>query len=255
MPKARAAALRALELDETLAEAHTSLGAIKHLYEWDWAGAEREFQRALDLNRNYATAHQWYAEYLRMMGRHEESLRQMQRARELDPLSPIIHAGVGWCYYAAREFDQAIRECQKAVEITPDFGMASACLAEAYLEAGLVNENIAEVERWQTLRGRAPQEVTKGRRAYERGGLKGYWRFRLERARERIRKGEDQNLTFVAGGYARLGEKDAALAWLERAYEERDPALGDINVGVRFDSLRSDPRFKDLQRRMNFPQN
>lgn len=254
MPKAKAAALRALELNESLAEAHTSLGAIKHVYEWDWSGAEREFQRSIELNPNYATAHQWYAEYLRTMGRHEESLREMRRARGLDPLSPMINAGVGWCYYSARQFDWAIRECQKAVEMTPDFRMASSCLAQAYLQAGLVNEHFAEIERFLTLQGEAPQVVAQFRRAYERGGLKGYWRFRLKRVSERIRKGEHRTITDLAALYAWLGEKDAALAWLEKAYEERDPWLMDINTRVEFDSLRADPRFQDLVRRMNFPE-
>jgi tetratricopeptide (TPR) repeat protein len=250
MPKAKREAMDALERDEMLAEAHTSLAAIKHTYDWDWAGAEREFVRAIELNSNYATAHQWYAEYLRTMGRLEEALGEMKRALELDPLSPIIHAGVGWTYYYARQYDSAIEQCRKTLEMHPDFLMAHNCLAAAYREMGLVEELILERQTTAGLVGGNPDRV---RRAYEAGGLKGYWRFFVDRAKQRMSKGKYVSKVWPAAVYALLGEKEEALAWLEKAYRERDPWLMDINVRAEFDSLRDDPRFQDLLRRMNFP--
>ncbi len=254
MPKAKAALMKALALDDTLGEAYTSLAAIKQIYEWDWAGAERAFNRALELDPNYATAHQWYAEYLRTMGRHDEAIREMKRALELDPVSLIINAGLGWCYYYARQFDLAIEPCRKALELEPDFGMARSCLLNAYLQAGAVDELIAERQRFARLRGASQGEVAEIRRIYEAGGLEGLWRLGIERWKERMAKGEYVSKVFwLAADHAQLGEKEEALAWLEKAYRERDSWLMDINVRVEFDPLRDEPRLQDILRRMNFP--
>jgi Tfp pilus assembly protein PilF len=131
-PKAKAAAIKALEIDEHLAEAHNSLALVKLYYDWDFPAAEREFKRALELNPNYATAHQWYGEYLMVTGRFDESLAEMRRAQELDPLSPIINTAVGYAFWHARRYDQAIEQLRKTLEMEPNFLPALSYLGMAY---------------------------------------------------------------------------------------------------------------------------
>jgi tetratricopeptide (TPR) repeat protein len=141
--KARDAAEKAMVLDVTLSEPHVALALIKEQYDWDWIGAEREFRQALKLNPNYATAHQWYGEFLIFMGRTEESLRALRRAKELDPLSPIINTQVGYPYYCARQYDAAIVEFKKALELEPNFAPALNYLARSYQSQGLDDEAMA----------------------------------------------------------------------------------------------------------------
>jgi len=251
-PRGRAAALKALEIDDSLAEAHISLASAKFEYDWEWAAAEKEFLRGLELNPGYATGHQWYAEYLRAVGRQEEGLAEMKRALELDPLSLIINTSLGWQYVYARQYEKAIEQCRKTVEMEPGFRSAHWCLTDAYLAAGRGADAVPEIQAAAKLDGATPEQVAAIRQAYERAGIKGLWQLRLEVL------GKDARRVYVrptefAQAYAQLGEKDQAMAWLEKAYDERDGFVAYIKTWPEYDPLRGDPRFQALLRRMKFP--
>jgi tetratricopeptide (TPR) repeat protein len=147
LPKAKTAAIKAIEIDNTLAEAHTSLAAIKECYDWDWLGAETEFKRAIELNSNYAVAHYWYAEFLSEMGRFDEAITEIKRAQELDPLSLIISSVKGFIFYMAGEYDQGIEQCQKTLEMYPNFHGAHHYLGLIYLEKGMYGEALKEFKK------------------------------------------------------------------------------------------------------------
>jgi TolB-like protein/Tfp pilus assembly protein PilF len=252
LPRAKAAATKALEIDNTLAEAHTSLAVVMMQYDWDWAGTEREFQRAIELNPNYATAHQWYAEYLAAMGRLDEAIAKVKRAEELDPLSLIISWNVGRILIFARQYDQALEQGRKILELYPTSDWeAHDILALAYEQKGMYDEAIAEYEE---ASGFTEEEIDEFRQAYAVGNMIGYWQKRLD-ILERPPKQEAVNLFLSIPIYARVGEKDQAFEWLERAYQEQ--SLGwfvvDLKVDPMLDPLRDDPRYADLLRRMNFP--
>ena len=152
-PHARAAITKALSLDDSMAETHTSLAFVNMYYDRDWAGAEREFRRAIELNPNYANGHHWYGEYLSLVGRHAEAIAESQRARELDPLSNIINAWVSSRYFFARQYDKAIEEGRNAVQVDPGFGPAHLVLGHAYEQKGMIEEAIAEFEKASSLEG------------------------------------------------------------------------------------------------------
>jgi serine/threonine-protein kinase len=252
-PRGKAAALKALEIDDALGEAYASLAPVKMEYEWDWAGAERVFQRALELNPGYATARQWYAEYLFAMGRHEESIAEMKRALELDPFSLIINASLGWSYLFARQYDMAVEQCRKTLEMEPNFANAQRCLSLSLLAANRGEEALEALVRLWILRGATPEVLTSLRRAIGTAGLEGYWRWKLDRLVE-LSKREYVSPIPIAEAYGQLGERDEAVAWLEKAYQERDSGLTYLKGWPLWDPLRDDPRFHSLLRRMNFPE-
>ena len=247
--KAEVAAMKALEIDDTLAEAYTSLGEIKSERDWDWSGAEREHRRAIRLNPGYATARQWYAGFLSTLGRSQEAVVEIRRAQELDPLSPIIHMNAGFIFYEARQHAQAAEECRKALELAPDFAVAHWGLGLIYGQMGKHAEAIAEAERAMELTGNAVQNVAFLGCAYALAG-------RDEQARQILAELDRRSqMSYVPPYlfgiiYTGLGEKDEAFRWLERAYEDRDPALIDAGGEPLLDPLREDPRFDDLLRRM-----
>ncbi|MEE9293346.1 MAG: tetratricopeptide repeat protein [Phycisphaerae bacterium] len=252
-PKAKTAALKALAIDDSLAEAHTSLGAILQNYDWDWTGAEREFRRALQLNPGYATAHHWNSFLLSMLGRHDEAIAEVKRARELDPLSLRINANVGLMFYWARRYDQAIKELLRALELDQNRprGLYDR-LGWAYLQKDMHDEAIATLEKALTLSGGGPLALAGLGHAYAVAG-------RVDDAisilgkLKRVSKRSHVSPVWLARIYTGLGEKDQAFAWLEKGYEKRDIRMHWMKLDPRFDPLRSDPRFQDLLRRMNFP--
>lgn len=244
-PRAKAAAIKALEIDETLAEAHASLAAVRQ-YEWDWAGAEREYQRAIGLNPNYAVAHQWYGVYLAYMGRMDEGIAEMTRAQELDPLSLAINAQLGFLFYLARRYDQAIEQCQRTLEMEPSYEEARIYLAWIYVQKGMYEEAIAQ---YQKLKGDIPDVLAMLGAAYAVSGQRGKARDVLAKLKE-ISQRRYVPPVFVAAIYTGLGDKDQAFAWLEKAYEDRDESFVGLKVLPLFDLLRSDQRFADLLRRM-----
>lgn len=261
-PQAKAAALKALEMDDDLAEAHTSLAAIKADDEWDFPGAEAEFRKAILLNPNYPTAHQWFAQYLAYVGRFEEAIAEIGKAQQLDPLSPIIHTVSGDTNLRARRYDQAIAQLKKAIEIDPNFPLAHAKLRDAYLEKNMFQEAISEGQTAAILvtesHERAAESAAALSKAYAKSGEKGYWRRRVDLAIEKMEQGSvlryNESPYCIASIYARLGEEELAFEWLERAIEERDVSVVYVKTAPEFNRLRSDPRAIDLMRRIGLPE-
>jgi len=233
-PKAKAAAQKALSIDDQLAEAHTSLAYAIHTYEWDWAAAEREYRRAIDLNPNYATAHQWYAEFLTANGRFDEAQREGRKALELDPMSPIINAVVGWNLTMARRYDAAIEQNLRTSQLFPSFPPAHAYLGLAYLEAGKPREAIAALET-----ARKQLDIIVFRTWLIRAHLAAGDRTRAQKmTRELEQRKEYLPPYYMAALYAHLGEREKALAELDRAVQERTGALVWLKVDPALDPLR-----------------
>lgn len=254
MEKARAAALKALTLDDTLAEAHTSLAFVYWHYDWNWAAAEKEFQRALQLNPSYATAHQWYSFYLVSQGGLDQALDEIGHAQEMDPLSLIINTDHAELLYYAQHYEQAIEQAKKVVEMDPSFALARVILAWSYLaklqyEAALEQSNegvrisagISNLEAIPAITYAAMGETAKARDLL----------FQMKAKSERLHT--EELWTGIAQVHALLGEKDQAFAWLERDFQNRDGGLTLIKVMPFVDSLRGDPRFADLIRRIGLP--
>jgi TolB-like protein/Tfp pilus assembly protein PilF len=250
-PAARRAVLRALEIDDELAEAHTSLAAIRGYYDWDWEGAEREFRRALELDPGCATARQWYAEFLTQMGRHDEALAEIQRALEVDPLSLIINSVKAALFYYAGQHEEALEQARRTLELDPEFPVAHYFLGEAYEDQGRYEEAIEELKHAATLAGGGPKWRARLAYTYAVAGRESEARRILDEVTGPSPGGFVSSYT-VAAVYGALGDKDEAFRWLERAVEERDVRLRWLKVEPLFPSLRADPRFDDLLRRMGF---
>jgi len=251
MPKARDAALKALALDDTLPEAHSALGLVKLFYEWDWAGAERAFKRAIALDPGSAAAHYRYVYYLWAQGRVEEAIAEASLAAELDPFSPTINNDLGRAYYYARQYDRAIEQYKKALELDPNYSLAHFFLGIAYEQKGLHDQAIAEFRKARELAGDSRLAESLGQR-YATSGFRGALEAWAEDWETGVEQGRVQP-TSVALIYARLGDRNKAFEWLEKSYRERTRAMVYLRVEPQFDSLRSDPRFQNLLRRMNFP--
>jgi TolB-like protein/DNA-binding winged helix-turn-helix (wHTH) protein/Tfp pilus assembly protein PilF len=252
-PKARAAALKALALDDSLGEAHAALGVYKAAYEWDDLGADREFRRAIELNPGYVWAHVWRGETLSGMERHREALAELDRACELDPTSLRVSDQRGWVLYMARRYDEAIEQFRKTLDLEPRYAHARCWLGKAYLQRGMLQEGLAELEKGASLPG--------GRGPLFRHWL-GYGYARCGKRAEALKIIETMTAqgqkSFaspwgVAAIYCGLGQKEQALAWLERAYQDRDDAFPAANIEPAFDPLRSDTHFQDLMRRSRLP--
>ena len=248
-PRAKAAVQKALELDDNVAEAHISLA---HLRLWnDWGqGAEEEFKRGIELSPSYATGHHWYSMYLTAMGRHQEAIAEMTKAQELDPFSLIINTQLGLPYLYEHQYDQAITHFQKAIEMDPNFAFAHFALAEAYDRKARYDEALAEHDKAIALSGAEPSQAwltMSGllKDTYQKLGGKDYWQKRLEATR-RLYDEHAVTAKAVAEIYSILGDKEEALRWLEKSYQEHDRFLVFLKVQSEFDSVRSDPRFKAL---------
>jgi TolB-like protein/DNA-binding winged helix-turn-helix (wHTH) protein/Tfp pilus assembly protein PilF len=250
MPKARAAALRALELDRGLPEAHTALALIVQNYDYDWQTAEKEFRHAIELNPNYATAHQWYAEHLMWRGRFDEALRESERARQLDPLSLIIATDNGAILYFSRQYDRAIEKLRTVRELDPSFPRAPGLLVLAYEQEGMFADALADLEKWRSLhQPNSPRNWSELAYIYGRTGQQAQARLALAKLEQLSRR---QHLD--PGGLLRahigMGNKELAFVWLEKAYAQHSPAMTTLKVDPIYDPLRSDPRFQDLLRRV-----
>ncbi len=250
--RAKAAALKALEIDETLAEAHATLGAVKMFYEWDLRAAESEFQRAIALTMNYPTTYQWYADALTVTGRAEEALGQMKRARELDPLSLSVIRDTGRIYYYTRRFEEAAAHCRKALELDSGFYPALVTLGDTLLQQKNYQEAIANYQSAVDLSHGMGLMRALLAHAYAVSGRSG----EAQKILDDLLAGSQQRpipAFDVAVVYAGMGRKDEAFEWLEKAYRERSYRLIYIGVDPLFDPLRSDERFKDLLRRIGLP--
>jgi TolB-like protein/DNA-binding winged helix-turn-helix (wHTH) protein/Tfp pilus assembly protein PilF len=251
MPRARAAALRALQIDDKLPEAHTALALIVQNYDWDWQTAEKEYRRAIELNPNYATAHHWYAEHLMWRGQFDAALRESEIARQLDPLSLIIAADNGVILYNSRQYDRAIEKWRTVLEMDPDFGRAH-LITSAYVEKGMYAEALAEIDSkrhpigppfyWALLAGvngrlqRQPQS-----------------QHALQEL-ERFSRQQQIDPYILAWAYVSTGNRNQAFAWLEKAYAEHSNSLTALKVDPAYDLLRNDPRFQNLLQRVGLAQ-
>jgi TolB-like protein len=248
IPKAKEAVQKALEIDDRLAEAHASLGFIKTLYDWDWPGAEKELQRAIELNPNYAIAYRWYSLDLGFTGRLEEAIAEDKRALELDPLSLPINAYTGLTFYGARQFDRAIEQERKTLELDPNFISAHNFLGLAYVQKSMRKEGIAEFEKALVISPGDAMPLGQLGMAYALSGKRAEAQKVLDHLNELSKQRYVPAMARVLVDIG-LGEKDKAFEWLEKAYEER--YVIQLKVDPQFDPLRSDPRFTDLLRRMN----
>jgi serine/threonine-protein kinase len=252
LPAAREAARQALALDPGLAEAHATLGAVKDSFEWDWAGAEEEYRRAIALNPSYATAAHWYGMYLVMMGRMEEGLGELDRALELDPLSSPIRTSVAMALVYARRPQEALEHCERVLELDPDFAWAHNVLGQAYLQQGRFDAGVEHAGHAADLSSASPEYRAELAAAYAAAGRRSE---ALATLAEVERKREDGETPWfeMAMAHGALGDADRAFASLERAYDSRSTWMPYLQVEPRLDPLRSDPRFADLVRRMGFP--
>jgi len=251
-PKAREAVSRALSLDANLADAHTSLGLIRFQYDWDWPGAEQEFKVALDINPNYAPAHHFFADYLKAMGRFNEALLEIEKARELDPLSLAINIGVGHVLYLSRQYDKAIEEYKRAVELDPSFMATHVWFGRPYLEKGLFAEAIAELETAVRLSGESTLALAMLGHGLASAG-------RTEEALQILAKLKERSKSqyvpsyWIAVIYNGLRDREQVIAWMWKALGERSSWLVWSNVEPRFAWLRDDPDFAALMEAMKFP--
>ncbi len=250
-PKAKAAAIKALELDNTLGEAHNSLAFVLDGFDWDFESAGKEFRRAIELNPGYATAHHWYAWHLSLLGRFDEAVAEMRKAENLDPLSLIINADLAELLDLAHFYDESIRQSRKTIEMDPNFALAHNQLAQAYLQKHMYDQAVAELQKSVNLSGDSPTCIANLARAYVASGKRSEAVKLLGDLKKRSNPGYS-NAAEIAMIYASLGDTDQAMNWLEKGYEER------FNPGVLlrpgFDPLRSDPRFQKLVHRIGLPE-
>ena len=242
-PKARAAAEKAIALDDSLAEARVSLAMVRASYDWDWNGAEQEFRRAIALNPNYATAHQWYGLLLASLGRFPEAEAEVIRAQQLEPLSPIINMAVAEVFTWERRYDDAIAEYKRIIVLDPSFSGAYGNLAEVYALKHMYADTLSLWKQKCALTG----EMEFARdldRSYARSGYLGILRAELNYDLAARSSGEYSNPVGIAEAYAALGDTPHALEWLQKAYEEHSSGMQFLNTDARFDSLRADPRFQ-----------
>jgi len=252
--QAKAAALKAIELDETLAEPHASLAFIAETHEWDWATAEREYKRALELNPGDARVHHWYAGYLMYVGRFDEGIAEARRARDLDPLSLPVNTALAGRLLVAGRYEGAREQVRKSLELNPHFAPAHQTLGWVYLNQGKHDEAIREFQQAVQDSGTDDTDfVLDLGFAYAKVGNREEARRILATLKQRRASGLVPSGS-IAILYGALGELDEAFAWLEKAYQERDPELTYLNVpGRRFEPLRHDPRFRKMLVRMGLP--
>jgi TolB-like protein/Tfp pilus assembly protein PilF len=252
VPKAKAAAVKALEIDANLAEAHVSLGWAGFTYDLDWPAAGKHLERAVVLNPAYPVAHSFYSLYLGALGRSEEGLTEAKRALDLDPVSPAILHYVVVQLYLARRFDEAIEQCRKTLELDPSFTPARGVLGHVYAAKGMYREALAEYEKYATLSGGSPGSTAFVGYAHARLGQRSQAFRVLDQLGAASKQRYVPALSF-ATVYVGLGEKEQAFLWLEKAYDERTNSLAYLKVQSTWDPLRPDPRFADLVRRIGLP--
>jgi len=253
MRLAKQNALKALDLDNELAEGHKTLAMVKFYADWDWAGAETEFRRALELNPNYSEGHRLYSVYLSELGRGQEALKEVQTAQRLDPLSLTAAVTVGWAYYYARQYDRAVELCRYVIDLDPNFFQGHDCLGSAYLAERNFTDAIGECQRSVSGSGHAPIREASLGRAYALAGKSAEARQILGELQAAATHSYVPPYIF-AMVYAALGDKDQAFTWLDRGYQEHDPYLVRLRVDDAVDPLRSDARFSQLLQRIGLAQ-
>jgi TolB-like protein/DNA-binding winged helix-turn-helix (wHTH) protein/Tfp pilus assembly protein PilF len=251
-PKAKAAAQRALEIDSTLAEAETSLATVKFNYDWDWTGADAGFQRAIRLNPSYATAYQRYSLYLMAIGRTQDSFDKINKARELDPLSISINFSLGWRLYMARQYDRAIEQIQNALEMDPSYELSHLVAGQAYAQKGQFDLAVAELQKAVDLSHSTPMMVSALAHTYARSGNRKEAEKLLAQLFEESKR-QYVSPYYFAIVYAGLGENEIAMDWLQKALADRSNGLVFLQVEPELDGLRANPRFIDLEKKLDFP--
>ena len=260
MPQAKQSALKALEIDEDLAEAHASLGRILNSYDFDWEGAEREYKKAIKINPNYATAHQWYAEHLAFKGRQDEALKEISKALEIDPFSLAVNRTMGNILGFAKRYDESIVQLKKTEELYPQNALVKFNLGDAFALKNMYSEAIEQYLIALKLDGYNPEEIQKFADAYKNKGWKGFWLEYLENLLEQrknlLEKDETAyiNNESIAYAYAATGNKDKTLEYLQKAFEERDPDLVTIKKSKVYDFLNDDPKYKELIKNVGLPE-
>jgi TolB-like protein/Tfp pilus assembly protein PilF len=251
-PKAKAAAIRALQLDDSLGEAHAILGVVKRDFEWDWSGAENEFKRALELNAGHAESHHWYATLLNMLGRPEPALNAMLDALELDPVSLAVNTDLGRTFYFARQYDRAVKQFEKTMEFDPTFGITYLWLGRVFEEQGLLDKAISHLEKGTSLTGGSAYALAQLAHGYARAGRKNDALEILQQLRElsQRRYVSPYDIAMIHLG---LGDHTEAFAALNQAAAERCHWLGYLRVEPQLDALRTDARFADLLSRLGIP--
>ena len=250
MPKAREAAVKALRLDDTLAEAHTSMACVQAFYDYDLLSAEREFKRAIELNPGSAAAHQWYGWYLIVLKRTDEAVKEVKRAQELDPLSSLTNGELGLAYHFGRQYDRAVEEYKKTIEMDATNSFARIGLARLDILKGEYEQAIAVASKPESD---DPYLIAAIGQAYARWGKRAEAEKVIENLKERSKRSYVPPYA-VAGIYIGLGDKQQAIDWLEKSYENREDAMTWLNSDPTLDDLRSEPRFQDLVRRVGLPQ-
>ena len=250
MTKAKDAAVRGLQLDDSLAETHASMGHVLHNYDWDFDGAEREFKRAIELNPNYATAHHWYSHSLMQVGRTEESLQEARRAQELDPLSPFVNNGLARQYYLSRQYDQAIAQCRIGLQIDPAYLPARIQLALAYEQKGQVGEAITELEKARDVASSLPVVHAVLAHAYATAGRKAQAQAELNVLTAAVAHNQYVPPSYLAVIAIAMGDKNGAFSYLEQSYQDRSEQMLYLAVEPLVDPLRGDPRFDSLLKRV-----
>jgi tetratricopeptide (TPR) repeat protein len=252
MGKAKAAAQKAIALDDTLGEAHTSLAMLRFWYDWDWAGAEAQFRQAIAANRSYPSAHHWYAIYLSAMGRHAEAMKEIDQAIRLDPVSANIRASRGWVNYQRRQFDEAIEESRRTLELDSNFVRAHNYIGMSLLKKSDPQGAIREFIESRRLANNAPVTQSQLASAYAVAGQADETHKILA---DLLKPGKYPYVApaDIAEVYVWLGDHDRAMEWLEKAFEERSFAMVYLKVHPAYDPIRRDPRFLNLLSRLNFP--
>jgi tetratricopeptide (TPR) repeat protein len=247
--KAAAAAKKALELDDQLAEAHTAMAVVRFRFNWNWPEAEREYKRGLELSPNDALGHTSYAVFLGLMGRLDEAMAEATRARELDPVSPSGISNVGWVYELSRRWDEAIAEYRRTLQLDPNFILAHDGLARSYQEKGMYAKAVNEELKSYVLTGHSPEQIESLRNAFAASGIRGFWEKDLQWEKRQLNA---PRYFFIARLCVYLGRTDEAFHWLEKAYEAGYPLMPNIKIAaVWLDPVRSDPRYANLLRRLD----
>ena len=247
--KARAAALKALELDDRLAEAQTSLATVRFNYDWDWPAAQTGFRRSIELNPSYATGYQRYSLYLMATGRTEDSLAQMNHARDLDPTSISMSFSLGWRLYLARQYDQAIEQLRNTVDMDPHFALPRMVLGQSYTQKGTYEKAIAELHTAAQISSDAPPILGSLGHTYAVAGKRAEAESVLTELLEKSKK-QYVSPFYIAIVYAGLHEDEKAIDWLEKGYADRSNAIIFLKIDPDLDGLRGNPRFQALVHRL-----
>jgi TolB-like protein/DNA-binding winged helix-turn-helix (wHTH) protein len=252
VPKAKEFVMRALSLDDTLAYAHSTLGTIELLYDWDWSAAEEQFKRTMELNPNNVWAHEWHSRALVTTGRTEEAITEAKLSIALDP-SPLSGDYPIWVFILARRYDLALERAQALLDLAPNYVWGHFDLALIYEQMGRVEEAAQEFLRADELFGIKPERMAQLKEALAKSGARGYWRRSVENYKETAKSNYVPSV-MVAEACVRVGDKECAFKWLEKGFEEHDDLMINLRVEPVFDGIRSDPRYQDLVRRVGIPQ-